>query len=53
MAKTASPLYRAKRRRSDRNFVVKRGQSNEDLLKYAESFNLPQCYSTANVLYKN
>ncbi len=52
LAKTASPFYRAKRRKSDRNFVVKRGQYKEEFLKYAESFNLPQCYSIANVLYK-
>ncbi|HEY9641312.1 MAG TPA: glycosyltransferase [Coleofasciculaceae cyanobacterium] len=52
LVKTASPLYRARRRKADRNFVVKRGQATEDFLKYAASFNLPQCYSTANVLYK-
>ncbi len=52
LAKTASPFYRAKRRQSDRNFVVKRGQYKEEFLQYAESFNLPQCYSIANILYK-
>lgn len=52
LAKSTSPLYRARRRRGDRNFVVTRGQHSEDVLKYAESFNLPQCYGVANVLYK-
>ena len=52
LAKTASPFYRAKRRQSDRNFVVKRGQYKEEFLQYAESFNLPQCYDIANILYK-
>jgi glycosyltransferase involved in cell wall biosynthesis len=52
LAKTASPFYRAKRRKSDRNFVVKRGQYKEEFLQYAESFNLPQCYSIANILHK-
>ena len=52
LAKTASPLYRARRRKGDRNFVVTRGQYNEDFLKYAASFNLPQCYDIANILYK-
>lgn len=51
LIKTASPLYKARRRKIDRSFVVTRGQS-EDFMKYAESFNLPQCYSIANVLYK-
>jgi len=52
LAKTASPMYRARRRKGDRNFVVTRGQYSEDFLKYAASFNLPQCYDIANILYK-
>jgi glycosyltransferase involved in cell wall biosynthesis len=48
----SGPLYRAKRRKTFSNFVVKRGQYSEDFLKYAASFNLPQCYDLANALYK-
>lgn len=53
LLKTASgPLYRAKRRKPSNNYVVKRGQYNDDFLKYATSFNLPQCYDLANGIYK-
>lgn len=53
LVKTASgPLYRAKRRKNFSGYVVKRGQYSEDFLKYATSFNLPQCYDIANALYK-
>lgn len=48
----SGPLYRAKRRKTFSDFVVKRGQYSDDFLKYANSFNLPQCYDLANVLYK-
>ncbi|NJN85125.1 MAG: glycosyltransferase family 4 protein [Leptolyngbyaceae cyanobacterium SL_7_1] len=46
------PLYQAKRRRKPGNFVVKQGKFSDEFLKYAESFNLPRCYDTANILYK-
>ena len=53
LLKTASgPLYRAKRRKPSNNYVVKRGQYSDDFLKYATSFNLPQCYDIANGIYK-
>jgi glycosyltransferase involved in cell wall biosynthesis len=53
LLKTASgPLYRAKRRKPSNNYVVKRGQYNDDFLKYATSFNLPKCYDLANGIYK-
>jgi glycosyltransferase involved in cell wall biosynthesis len=53
LIKTASgPLYRARRRKTFSNFVIKRGQYGEDFLKYVASFNLPQCYDVANILYK-
>jgi glycosyltransferase involved in cell wall biosynthesis len=53
LLKTASgPLYRAKRRKSSNDYVVKRGQYNDDFLKYATSFNLPKCYDLANGIYK-
>jgi glycosyltransferase involved in cell wall biosynthesis len=53
LLKTASgPLYRAKRRKPVNNYVVKRGQYSDDFLKYATSFNLPQCYDIANGIYK-
>jgi glycosyltransferase involved in cell wall biosynthesis len=53
LIKTASgPLYRARRRKPPSNLVVTRGQFNDDFLKYASSFNLPQCYDVANALYK-
>jgi glycosyltransferase involved in cell wall biosynthesis len=53
LLKTASgPLYRAKRRKPSNNYVVKRGQYSDDFLKYATSFNLPQCYDLANGIYK-
>jgi glycosyltransferase involved in cell wall biosynthesis len=48
----SGPLYRAKRRDTSSNLVVKRGQYSDDFLRYATSFNLPQCYDLANVLYK-
>ncbi|MBD2024947.1 glycosyltransferase [Leptolyngbya sp. FACHB-711] len=48
----SGPLYRARRRDTSSNLVVKRGQYSDDFLKYAASFNLPQCYDLANVLYK-
>ncbi|MBW4517543.1 MAG: glycosyltransferase [Timaviella obliquedivisa GSE-PSE-MK23-08B] len=48
----AGPLYRAKRRKPSNNYVVKRGQYSDDFLKYATSFNLPQCYDLANGIYK-
>ncbi|WP_088890481.1 glycosyltransferase [Leptolyngbya ohadii] len=48
----SGPLYRAKRRDTSSNLVVKRGQYSDDFLRYAASFNLPQCYDLANVLYK-
>lgn len=51
LLKSASPLYRAKRRKSFAGLVVKRGQYSEDFLKYATSFSLPQCYDLANGLY--
>ena len=50
--KSLSPFYRAKRRKSFAGFVVKRGQYTDDFLKYATSFNLPQCYDLANGLYQ-
>lgn len=49
--KSLSPLYRARRRKSFAGLVVKKGQYTEDFLKYATSFNLPQCYDLANGLY--
>lgn len=49
--KSMSPLYRAKRRKSFAGLVVKKGQYTDDFLKYATSFNLPQCYDLANGLY--
>jgi glycosyltransferase involved in cell wall biosynthesis len=53
LLKTASgPLYRARRRKSSGGYVVKRGQYSDDFLKYATSFNLPQCYDIANAIYK-
>jgi hypothetical protein len=53
LLKTASgPLYRAKRRQTSDGYVVKRGQYSDDFLKYATSFNLPQCYDIANAIYK-
>lgn len=53
LVKTASgPLYRARRRKNFSGYVVKRGQYSDDFLKYASSFNLPQCYDIANALYK-
>ncbi|NJO41083.1 MAG: glycosyltransferase [Cyanobacteria bacterium RU_5_0] len=53
LVKTASgPLYRARRKKNFSGFVIKRGQYSDDFLKYATSFNLPQCYDIANVLYK-
>jgi len=53
LLKTASgPLYRAKRRKPSNNYVVKQGQYSDDFLKYAASFNLPQCYDLANGIYK-
>lgn len=53
LIKTASgPLYRARRRKTLGSYVVKRGQYSDDFLQYAASFNLPQCYDLANVLYK-
>jgi glycosyltransferase involved in cell wall biosynthesis len=53
LIKTSSgPLYRAKRKHDFSGFVVKKGQYSDDFLKYASSFNLPQCYDIANVLYK-
>jgi glycosyltransferase involved in cell wall biosynthesis len=51
IVKSLSPLYRAKRRKSFAGLVVKRGQYSDDFLKYATSFNLPQCYDLANGLY--
>lgn len=50
--KSFSPFYRAKRRKSFTGYVVKRGQYNEDFLRYATSFSLPQCYDLANGLYQ-
>jgi glycosyltransferase involved in cell wall biosynthesis len=53
LLKTASgPLYRARRRKTSDGYVIKRGQYNDDFLKYATSFNLPQCYDIANAIYK-
>jgi glycosyltransferase involved in cell wall biosynthesis len=53
LLKTASgPLYRARRRKSVGDYVIKRGQFNDDFMKYATSFNLPRCYDLANVLHK-
>jgi glycosyltransferase involved in cell wall biosynthesis len=49
---SSGPLYRAKKRRSTAEFVIKQGRFSEDFLKYAESFNLPQCYKTADKMYK-
>lgn len=49
--KSASPFYRAKRRKSFAGLVVKKGKYTDDFLKYATSFNLPQCYDLANGLY--
>lgn len=46
------PFYKAKRRKKPGNFVVKQGKFSDEFLKYAESFNLPRCYDTANILYK-
>ncbi|MBD2464220.1 glycosyltransferase [Oscillatoria sp. FACHB-1407] len=46
------PFYRAKRRKTLRQFVIKQGKFSDDFLKYAESFNLPQCYDVANAIYK-
>lgn len=51
LAKSLSPFYRAKRRKSFAGLVVKRGKYTEDFLKYATSFSLPQCYDLANGLY--
>ncbi|MFM7428047.1 MAG: glycosyltransferase [Elainella sp.] len=51
IVKSLSPFYRAKRRKSFAGLVVKRGQYSDDFLKYATSFNLPQCYDLANGLY--
>ena len=52
LIKSVSPFYRAKRRKSFTGYVVKRGQYNEDFLRYATSFSLPQCYDLANGLYQ-
>jgi glycosyltransferase involved in cell wall biosynthesis len=53
LLKTASgPLYQAKRRQPSKGYVVKKGQYSEEFLKYATSFNLPQCYDLANAIYK-
>ncbi|MCU0566179.1 MAG: glycosyltransferase family 4 protein [Oculatellaceae cyanobacterium Prado106] len=53
LLKTASgPFYRAKRRKTSKGYVVKRGKFTDDFLQYSTSFNLPQCYDIANVLYK-
>jgi glycosyltransferase involved in cell wall biosynthesis len=49
--KTSSPFYRARRRKTPAGFVVKRGKYTDDFLRYTTSFNLPQCYDFANVLY--
>jgi len=45
-------FYRAKRRQEIGEYVVKQGKYSEDFLEYAKSFNLPQCYATANTVYK-
>jgi glycosyltransferase involved in cell wall biosynthesis len=45
-------LYPAKRRQDLGEYVVKQGKYSEDFLEYAKSFNLPQCYATANTVYK-
>jgi glycosyltransferase involved in cell wall biosynthesis len=50
--KSLSPFYRAKRRKPFAGLVVKRGKYSDDFLRYAESFNLPQCYDLANGLYQ-
>lgn len=52
LIKSMSPFYRAKRRKSFAGYVVKRGQFNDDFLRYATSFSLPQCYDLANGLYQ-
>jgi glycosyltransferase involved in cell wall biosynthesis len=49
---SAGPLYQAKRRKALSELVIKEGRFSDDFLKYAESFNLPQCYATANTTYK-
>ncbi|MBE9178288.1 glycosyltransferase [Oculatella sp. LEGE 06141] len=49
---SSGPLYRARRRQAVGEFVIKQGRFSEDFLKYAESFNLPQCYKIAESLYK-
>ncbi|WP_316434302.1 glycosyltransferase family 1 protein [Leptolyngbya sp. NK1-12] len=51
LLKSASPFYRAKRRKSFAGLVVKKGQYTEDFLKYATSFSMPYCYDLANGLY--
>lgn len=52
LVKSISPFYRARRRQSFAGYVVKRGQYNDDFLRYAASFSLPQCYDLANGLYQ-
>lgn len=49
---SSGPLYRAKRRKILTELVIKQGRFSDDFLKYAESFNLPQCYEIANTAYK-
>ncbi|MDX2212966.1 MAG: glycosyltransferase [Oculatellaceae cyanobacterium bins.114] len=46
------PFYQAKRRKTIGQLVIKQGRFSDDFLKYAESFNLPQCYDVANAIYK-
>jgi glycosyltransferase involved in cell wall biosynthesis len=48
----AGPFYQAKRRKSPTGFVVTQGKYGRDFMRYAQSFNLPQCYDVSNILYR-
>lgn len=45
------PTYKAWRRESVGEVVLKQGKFTEDFIKLAESFNLPKCYEVANFAY--
>lgn len=45
---SSGPLYKAWRRESMGQVVLKQGKFTEDFIKYAQSFNLPKCYEQAD-----
>lgn len=45
------PFYRAWRRTSIGDIVLKEGKFGADFIRYAQSFNLPRCYEIANFTF--